>query len=77
LFSKLDSTNILKVFVDSISDSVKEIQKLKSLANNITDVERNTLTFQNPMVELIYLTCDTWQVGLDRAMKAAVELNNK
>jgi hypothetical protein len=77
LFAKLDATNILKVFVDSISDSVKEIQKLKSLANNITDVERNTLTFQNPMVELIYLTCDTWQVGLDRAMKAAVELNTK
>jgi len=77
LFAKLDATNILKVFVDSISDSVKEIQKLKSLANNITDVERNTLTFQNPMVELIYLTCDTWQVGLDRAMKAAVMLNTK
>jgi hypothetical protein len=77
LYSKLDATNPLKVFVDNISESVKEIQKLKSLANNLSYVERNTLTFQNPMIELIYLACDTWQVGVDRAMKAAIEMNNK
>lgn len=77
LFSQLDSTNPLKVFVDNISESVKEIQKLKGLTGNLPYVERNSFTFKNPLVELIYLTCDTWQIGLDRAMKAAVELNNK
>ena len=77
LFAQLDATNPLKVFVDTISDSIKEIQKLKSLASDLSYVEKNELTFKNPLVELIYLTCDTWQVGLDRAMKAAVELNTK
>lgn len=77
LFSKLDATNPLKVFVDNISESIKEIQKLKGLTGNLSYVERNSFTFKNPLVELIYLTCDTWQVGLDRAMRAAVELNNK
>jgi hypothetical protein len=77
LFAQLDATNPLKVFVDNISECVKEIQKLKHLANNLTYIERNSFTFQNPMIELIYLTCDTWQVGVDRAMKAAIELNTK
>jgi len=77
LFAQLDATNPLKVFVDSISDSIKEIQKLGDLSHNLPYVEKNNLTFGNALVELIYLTCDTWQVGLDRAMKAAVELNTK
>jgi hypothetical protein len=77
LFAQLNATNPLKVFVDNISESIKEIQKLKGLAGNLSYVERNSFTFKNPLVELIYLACDTWQVGLDRAMKAAVELNNK
>jgi hypothetical protein len=77
LFAQLDATNPLKVFVDNISECVKEIQKLKHLAINLTYIERNSFTFQNPMIELIYLTCDTWQVGVDKAMKAAIELNTK
>ena len=77
LFAQLDATNPLKVFVDSISDSIKEIQKLGNLSENLPYIEKNTLTFGNAMVELMYLACDTWQVGLDRAMKAAIELNNK
>jgi hypothetical protein len=77
LFSKLDATNPLKVFVDNISECVKEIQKLKGLTGNLSYVERNSFTFQNPMIELIYLACDTWQVGVDKGMKAAIELNTK
>lgn len=77
LFAQLDATNPLKVFVDNISECVKEIQKLKRLADNLTYIERNTFTFKNPMIELIYLACDTWQVGVDKGMKAAIELNTK
>jgi hypothetical protein len=77
LFSQLDATNPLKVFIDSISESIKEIQKLKRLTGNLPYFEKNSFTFPNPMVELIYLTCDTWQVGLEKAMKASLELNTK
>jgi hypothetical protein len=77
LFAQLDATNPLKVFVDNISECVKEIQKLKHLAHNLTYVERNSFTFPNPMIELLYLACDTWQVGVERAMKAAIEMNTK
>jgi hypothetical protein len=77
LFSQLDSTNPLKVFVDNISESIKEIQKLKGLTGNLTYLEKNSFTFPNPMIELLYLACDTWQVGVERAMKAAIEMNTK
>ena len=41
LFAQLDSTNILKVFVDSISDSIKEIQKLGDLSDNLPYIEKD------------------------------------
>jgi hypothetical protein len=79
LFSELDDQNPVKVFVESVQDSIKEIQKLKGLKkyviNNSENSDKNKLTFSNPLVELIYLACDTWQVGIDVSMKAAIELN--
>ena len=77
LFSKLDDKNPLKQFVDSVSDAVKEINKLGELKNSLIIDEKKELTFPTNMIKLLYLTCDTWKVGVDVAMKAALEMNSK
>jgi len=74
LFSKLDDENPLKVFVNEMDECVKEIKKLKSIARYVTSKEKE-LTFPSNIVRLIYLACDTWQVGLDVAMNAALDMN--
>lgn len=76
LFSKLDDENPVKVFVESIQDAVNEYKKLKGMKRFLSSKdEKNKLTIENPVVRLIYLACDTWQVGIDNCMNAAVELN--
>ena len=77
LFSKLDDENPLKIFIDENKENIEEIKKLKGLHSFVFSRNNNKkdLTFENPMVELLYLTCDTWQVGIDKVMKAAVKMN--
>jgi hypothetical protein len=78
LFSKLDDENPLKIFIDENKENIEEIKKLKGLGSFVYtrhSSKKNELTFENPLVELIYLTCDTWQVGIDKVMKAAVKMN--
>jgi hypothetical protein len=77
LFSKLNDKNPLKQFVDSVSDAVKEIKKLGDLKNSLIVDEKKDLTFPTNLIKLLYLTCDTWQVGVDVAMSAALEMNSK
>ena len=77
LFPKLNDKNPLKQFVDSVSDAVKEIKKLGVLKDSLIVDDKKDLTFPTNTIKLLYLTCDTWQVGVDVAMNAAVEMNSK
>jgi hypothetical protein len=77
VFPKLNDKNPLKQFVDSVSDAVKEIKKLGDLKNSLIVDDKKDLTFPTNLIKLLYLTCDTWQVGVDVAMSAALEMNSK
>jgi hypothetical protein len=74
MYSKISDTNPFKIFVDSILDLKKEIGKLESILKHIsTEDRKNVLTFPSKMVELFYLACDSWQVGVDKTLEAIIE----
>jgi hypothetical protein len=74
LYSKISDTNPFKIFVDSILEIKKEIGKLERILKHISTEERkNVLTYPSKMVELFYLTCDSWQVGVDKTLQAIIE----
>jgi hypothetical protein len=74
MYSKISDTNPFKIFVDSILDLKKEIGKLESILKHIsTEDRKNVLTFPSKMVELFYLACDSWQVGVERTLEAILE----
>ena len=74
LYSKISDTNPFKIFVDSTLEIKKEIGKLESILKYIsTEDRKNVLTFPSKMVELFYLSCDSWQVGVEKTLEAILE----
>ncbi len=74
LYSKISDTNPFKIFVDSILEIKKEIGKLENILRHISTEERkNVLTYPSKMVELFYLACESWQVGVETTLKAILE----
>jgi hypothetical protein len=74
MFDKISDTNPFKIFVDSILEIKKEIGKLESILKYIsTEDRKNVLTFPSKMVELFYLSCDSWQVGVEKTLEAILE----
>lgn len=73
-FSLLPDTNSFKIFVDTILELKKEIGKMYSLMKYIPNEDENkSLTYPSKMVELFYLSCDSWQVGVETTLKAILE----
>jgi hypothetical protein len=74
MYSKISDTNPFKIFVDSILEIKKEIGKLESILRHISSEERkNVLTYPSKMVELFYLSCESWQVGVEMTLNAILE----
>ena len=74
LYSKISDANPFKIFVDSILDLKKEIGKMESILRHIsTEDRKNVLTYPSKMVELFYLSCDSWQVGVEKTLQAVLE----
>jgi len=74
MYSKISDTNPFKIFVDNILEIKKEIGKLESILRHISTEERkNVLTYPSKMVELLYLSCESWQVGIETTLKAILE----
>lgn len=74
LYSKISDTNPFKIFIDGILEIKKEIGKLDSILKHISIEERkNVLTYPSKMVELFYLSCESWQVGIEMTLKAILE----
>ena len=74
MYSKISDTNPFKIFVDSILDLKKEIGKLDSILRHISiEDKKNVLTYPSKMVELFYLSCESWQVGVEKTLNAILE----
>ena len=74
LYSKISDTNPFKIFIDNILELKKEIGKMQSILRHIsTEDRKKVLTFPSKMVELFYLSCDSWQVGVEMTLQAVLE----
>ena len=76
MYSQVSDTNSFKIFVDSILELKKEIGKMESILKYITRDDKKELTFPSKLVELFYLSCDSWQVGIQNTLDAVLELEN-
>ena len=77
LFARLSDTNPLKIFVDRILNAIKESGKLEHIKQYVRTDEKFELTFPSNLVRLIYLGSDNWQIGVESALNAALEMDNQ
>lgn len=74
LYYKITDANPFKIFVESILEIKKETGKLERILKHISTEERkNVLTYPSKMVELLYLSCDSWQMGVETTLNAILE----
>ena len=68
-----DSNPFKKMILEfkQILDSVKNVDAIKRY---ISVDEKISLTFPSKLVELMYLACGSYQVGIERTLDAALEL---
>jgi hypothetical protein len=77
LFARLSDTNPLKIFVDKITNAIKESGKLEQIKCYIKTDEKFELTFPSNLVRLMYLGSENWQIGVESSLKAALEMDNQ
>ena len=73
-YNKLSANNPFKIFIEELKDVMQYQNPLKNLSEHC-NIEKTDLTFPSKMVELLHTSLDSWQVGIDLTLNAAVELN--
>jgi hypothetical protein len=75
-FQSLDNQNEFKKYVLEQDSILKDVKKYFGIAKYIDwdRSKKNELTFPSKMVELFYLACGSWQVGIDRVMDTIIEI---
>lgn len=71
-FNTLPDNNEFKCFVLEMKQIIKDTKKNMEIRPHVSHVIRNNskkgLTFPTKMVEVLYLACDTWQIGVEKVL---------
>jgi hypothetical protein len=75
-FQSLDNQNDFKKFILEQDSVLKDVKNFYGISKYIDwdRSEKNSLTFPSKMVELFYLACSSWQVGIERVMDTILEI---
>jgi hypothetical protein len=73
-FQMIDNDNQFKQFILDQQSTIDAVKKYSNVFKYIsTDTPKNNLTYPSKLVELYYLACDSWQVGIERVLDAMLE----
>jgi hypothetical protein len=72
-FNLLDDNNDFKKFILECNQKIQDVKKFDAILKYISIDSKKSLTFPKKMVELLYLACDSWQVGIERTLDALLE----
>jgi hypothetical protein len=77
-FSEISDQNEFKKFILEMNNVIKECKKFNDIAPYIHQgiIQKKALTFPSDVVKLLYLACDTWQVGVDLVVDSILEKQN-
>jgi hypothetical protein len=78
LYGKLNTDNPLCIFCQSIIDAKKEYKKFEPLSREmVVCYKKYPLTYPSNTIKLLYLSTGVWQLGIECAMKTALEIQNQ
>jgi hypothetical protein len=74
-FQELSDENEFRVFIEGIKNKLDSVKKYHAFSSYIKFDETKELTFPSKLVELLYASCEAWQVGIDKTLDAAIEID--
>lgn len=72
-FQALSNDNAFKKTILEFNQILEDVKQIEAIREYFTQDEKIVLTFPSKMVELMYLACGSWQVGVERVMNALSE----
>ena len=74
-FKELSDENEFRVFIEGVKNKLDNLKKFHVFSSHIKLNETKELTFPSKLVELLYASCEAWQVGIDKTLDAAIEID--
>jgi hypothetical protein len=74
-FQELSDENEFRVFIEGVKNKLDSVKKYHAFSPYIKFDETKELTFPSKLVELLYASCEAWQIGIDKALDAAIEID--
>lgn len=76
-FKKLSDTNEFRVFIENLKNKLDNVKKYSIFQKYLKYDEKLELTFPSKLVELLYVSADSWQIGIDKTLDAVIEIEDK
>lgn len=74
-FQKLSEENEFRVFIEGVKNKLDNVKKYHVFSSHIKYDETKELTFPSKLVELFYASLESWQVGAEKVLDAALEID--
>ena len=74
-FQELSDENEFRVFIEGVKNKLDIVKKYHAFSPYIKFDETKELTFPSKLVELLYASCEAWQIGIDKTLDAAIEID--
>jgi hypothetical protein len=74
-FQELSEENEFRVFIEGVKNKLDSVKKYHAFSSHIKLDETKELTFPSKVVELLYVSCEAWQVGTEMTLNAALEMD--
>lgn len=73
-FKKLSEENEFRVFIEGVKNKLDNVKKYHVFSSHIKFDGTKELTFPSKLVELFYASLESWQVGAEKVLDAALEI---
>jgi hypothetical protein len=74
-FKKLSEENEFRVFIEGVKNKLDNVKKYHVFSSHIKFDGTKELTFPSKLVELFYASLESWQVGAEKVLDAALEID--
>lgn len=74
-FKKLSEENEFRVFIEDVKNKLDSVKKYHVFSSHIKYDDKKELTFPSKLVELLYVSSEAWQVGTEKVLDAALEID--
>jgi hypothetical protein len=73
-FKNLSENNPFRLYIEDVHAKIQKVKNVSAISKYFATDDKKKLTFPSKLIELFYTSLDSWQVGVERVLNAALEM---